>query len=120
VPSFDQIVAAFDCRVEADGFAAIVATNELGVQLLAVRVPLHVVERALLPARRCALELLPDGRVVAYLDRGEGADLARSTLERLVGDAIDSHCPSEGDDLRDLEAVFERCLEAIRAANGPG
>jgi hypothetical protein len=98
---------------ETSDFVLAIVDGGTGRRIATLCVPTDVMERAVLRHLSVALELRPDGTVVAFADTGATPDLAAKTLTDLIGEALSVVSPE--DDAADL-AALEQMLEASLAA----
>ena len=84
-------------------------------QVATMHLPAGAVEQAVLRHLPMALELRPDGTIVAFVDRGETPDLAVKTLMDLIAVALSVVSPEDDQqDLATLEQMLEASLAAVR------
>lgn len=105
----------FSFRDEADGYVLALVADGISKPLLEVTVSQDVVEKSVLRKAALALELRPNGSVVAYSDTQETTDLAAASLGELLNDALAVADADDADLLAKLEATLQQALETTRA-----
>ncbi len=99
----------------ADGYVLTLVTEGSEAPVLNVTLNQDLVESSVLQKAVLALELRPDGSVVAYTDAREAADLAAVPLADLVSDALAVADADDADLLAELEATLRKALETTQA-----
>jgi hypothetical protein len=100
---------------ETSDFVLAIADADTGRRIATLCVPADAMEQAVLRHIPVAFELRPDGTVVAFVDRGDTADLASMTLTDLIAEAVSVVSPEDdAEDLAKLEQMLEASLAAVR------
>lgn len=99
----------------ADGYILTLVTEGSEAPVLNVTLDQALVETSVLQKAALALELRPDGSVVAYADARESTDLAAVSLTDLVNDALAVADADDADLLAELETILRNALETTRA-----
>jgi hypothetical protein len=100
---------------ETSDFVLAITDADTGRRIATLCVPADAMEQAVLRHIPVALELRPDGTVVAFVDRGDTADLASKTLVDLIAEAVSVVSPEDdAEDLATLEQMLETSLAAVR------
>ena len=99
----------------ADGYVLTLVTEGSEAPVLNVTLDQHLVEASVLQKATLAIELRPNGSVVAYADGREATDLAAVALADLVHDALAVADADDADLLADLETTLRKALETTRA-----
>lgn len=99
----------------ADGYVLTLVTEGSEAPVLNVTLDQDLVETSVLQKAALALELRPDGSVVAYADVRESTDLAAVSLADLVNDALAVADADDADLLAKLETTLRNALETTRA-----
>lgn len=99
----------------ADGYVLTLVTEGSEAPVLNVTLNQDLVETSVLQKAALALELRPDGSVVAYTDAREPSDLAAVSLTDLVNDALAVADADDADRLAELETTLRNALETTRA-----
>lgn len=88
---------------------------DTGRRVATMSLPADAIEQAIVRYLPITLELRPDGTVVAFVDRGDTADLASKTLADLIAEAVSVVSPEDdAEDLATLEQMLEASLAAVR------
>lgn len=109
------VTTHFAFRDEADGYVLALIADGIPVPLLEVTVSQDVVETSVLRQAALALELRPNGSVVAYSDAVESTDLVTIFLDDLVNEALAVAADDDDELLASLEMTLQQALEATRA-----
>ena len=98
-----------------DSYVVSLIDKGTGLPVVNVRVPGSVVEQAVLAAIPCALELRPDGTIVAFAEHHNLSDLANRSLADLIAEAM-TLVSAEDDpaDLSKLETMLADGLIVVR------
>lgn len=98
---------------ETSDYVLAVVDAHSGRRLVTMSLAADAIEQAFVRQLPVALELRPDGTVVAFVDRSDIPDLAAKTVTDLVAEAMSVVSPE--DDQQEL-AALEQMLEAALAA----
>ena len=109
------VTTHFAFRDEADGYVLALIADGIPVPLLEVTVSQDVVETSVLRQAALALELRPNGSVVAYSEAAEATDLATIFLGDLVNEALAVADAEDAELLAALEVTLQQALETTRA-----
>lgn len=102
-PETDRYVIECSVPGEAEPFASL-------------RVPRAAVERAVLDAISLALELGPDGTVMAYAEEAQLGTLVRAPLVELVRRVVGQQRIAAGDQLDPVTGIMRALEEAVQVA----
>jgi hypothetical protein len=100
---------------ETSDYVLAIVDAGTGRRVATLYLPADAIEQAVVRHLPVALELRTNGTVVAFVDRGDTADLASKTLADLIAEAVSVVSPEDdAEDLATLEQMLEASLAAVR------
>ena len=100
---------------ETSDYVLATVVGGTGCRVSAMCLTTGVMEQDLVRDLSVAMELRPDGTVVAFADTGATPDLAAKTLTDLIGEALSVVSPEDdAEDLAKLEQMLEASLVAVQ------